>query len=64
MKKLVMLSVIGIMSLSSFGTKEVKKDVVKYRYFVVHCSWGDGHFACDGCTNAQAQAMGNALCAG
>lgn len=56
MKKLLMLSIVGIMSLSSFGTKETKKEVVKMSYWKIYCNGVDSGsgFWCDGCSQGSA----------
>ena len=65
MKKLVMLSAIGIMSLSSFGTKEVKKETrvtVKATRYIVYCA-GEytGYFVCD-CSSSQVHSIASSMC--
>lgn len=68
MKKLLALSVMGVLTLSSFTTnkKEVKKEnAVKYTKYTVyfHCSNGaSGTFSCYNCGPAQWQSGANTLC--
>jgi hypothetical protein len=60
MKKLIMLSLVGAFTLSSFTVKSPKKVVVKMQYFTVRCNGViSGYFACDGC---DAYAVGRAMC--
>ena len=50
MKKLIVLSVVGLLTLSSFGVKENKKEVVIRARYVIYCSGVyAGTFSCDGC---------------
>lgn len=61
MKKLLILSVIGVLSLSSFSTIE-KKEVVKSQTYVIYCNGvRTGFITCD-CTSAQIQSMANTMC--
>ena len=62
MKKLFILSVIGVFSLSSFSTIE-KKEVVKAKYWTAMCADGTigGYFYCD-CTQAQANQIAHIMC--
>ena len=65
MKKLIMLSAISIITLSSFGMKEKhtnKKPVQMMKYWF-HCAdgSGSGSFTCD-CDLAGAQSIANFAC--
>lgn len=62
MKKLLILSVIGVFTLSSFSTVE-KKEVVKMKYWTAMCANGTigGYFACD-CTQSQANQIAGVMC--
>ena len=63
MKKLLILSVVSVFALSSFTTKESKKEVVKMQYWTARCADGSngGYFACD-CTQSQANAITHIMC--
>ena len=62
MKKLLILSIIGVFSLSSFSTVE-KKEVVKAKDWTAICADGSigGYFYCD-CTQAQANQIAGIMC--
>lgn len=61
MKKLIMLSVVGVFTLSSFGLKEKDNKTVKLSYWRVACGGvpsGQG-FWCEGCTQEEANNIAN-----
>lgn len=62
MKKLLILSVIGVFVLSSFSTVK-KEEVVKVKYWTAVCVDGSigGYFACD-CTQTQANQIAHIMC--
>lgn len=62
MKKILILSVIGVFTLSSFSTV-AKKEVVKPQYWTARCADGSngGYFMCD-CTQEQANAIAVIMC--
>lgn len=61
MKKLLVLSVVGIFSLSSFSTKTEKKEL-EAKIWKYTCSDGStGTFICP-CNQADAQFLGNYYC--
>ena len=63
MKKILILSVVSIFALSSFTSKETKKDVVKPQMWRAKCPDGTigGYFVCD-CTQGQANTIAAIMC--
>lgn len=66
MKKLIMLSVIGIMTLSSFGKKDnFTTKPVTMLYWSVTCGGvPSGGFWCSGCTQESALIIAKRICSG
>lgn len=65
MKKLLLLSTIGILSLSSFKKLEnVKTKPVAMTYWRVTCGGvASGGFWCEGCTHESAMVIAQRICA-
>ncbi|WP_035668583.1 hypothetical protein [Flavobacterium sp. 83] len=65
MKKIIMLSAISIITLSSFGMKEknTNKKPVRLMQYWYHCTDGSGSgtFTCD-CSGSGAQSLANFFC--
>ena len=66
MKKLLVLSVIGMITLSSFGTTfaEEKKTVKLTTWYYKCKSGGSGSFLCDGCDSGSALTIAVSICGG
>lgn len=64
MKKLILLSAIGIFSLSSFSAnRETSKTLFKNQTWKYTCADGTtGTFNCYGCTQSEAQTIANDKC--
>jgi hypothetical protein len=61
MKKLIMLAVVGVFTLSSFGLKEKKGEVTLYKVYY-HCADGSGGGSFLINNMKDAQAVANHLC--
>lgn len=66
MKKLLMLSIVSVFTLSSFSTKEIEDETTKMtmRSWKIYCGGVySGTITCD-CNQLQAEAMGYVICYG